>query len=62
MHLQPALIHQGLFAEESYPCAEFLWKYGIYLPSGVGITDDEIEYVSQSLKSILKKLEHGNSK
>lgn len=62
MHLQPALIHQGLFAEESYPCAEFLWKYGIYLPSGVGITDDEIEYVSQSLKSILEKLEQGNSK
>jgi len=59
MHLQPALLRQGLFAQESYPSAEFLWKYGIYLPSGVGITDEEIEYVSHSLNSVLANLAPG---
>jgi perosamine synthetase len=54
IHLQPALLKTGLFMEENYPRAENLWEYGIYLPSGVGITDEEIEYVSKCVTNILK--------
>ena len=54
LHLQPVLTNQGLFVNESYPNAEHLWNHGVYLPSGVGITDEEIEYVSQSIIDLLK--------
>jgi perosamine synthetase len=54
IHLQPALLKTGLFMEENYPHAENLWEYGLYLPSGVGITDEEIEYVSKCVTNILQ--------
>ena len=49
IHLQPALRKRGLFENEKYPVAEMLWNYGLYLPSGVGITSDEIDYSAQAL-------------
>jgi len=53
IHLQPALLKTGLFTSETYPHAEHLWECGLYLPSGVGITDEEIEQVCSSVKQIL---------
>jgi hypothetical protein len=31
-----------------------LWRYGLYLPSGVGTTDDEIHISATSLRQAIK--------
>lgn len=56
MHEQPALRKLGLFDNESYPVAENLARRGFYIPSGVGISDDEIEQSASAVRSILKEL------
>ena len=53
MHLQPVFQKKGWFISEHYPVAERIAEYGFYLPSGLGITDEEIMEVSDALKSIL---------
>ena len=41
MHEQPALHARGLFAGERYPVAERLARQGLYLPSGLALTDEQ---------------------
>ena len=53
MHLQPVFQKKGWFINEHYPVAERIAEYGFYLPSGLGITDEEIKTVSEVLKFIL---------
>ncbi|NNE01248.1 MAG: DegT/DnrJ/EryC1/StrS family aminotransferase [Pirellulaceae bacterium] len=53
MHEQPVFEKMGLFAGERYPVAEHLARQGIYLPTGLGISDDQIDQVCQALKSSL---------
>ncbi len=43
IHLQPAYFHRH--RGERYPVAEELGRTGLYLPSGAGLTEAEIEYV-----------------
>lgn len=52
MHQQPALCDMGLFQGETYPVAEELARRGLYLPSGSGLTELEIEYVCRALAAI----------
>ncbi len=52
MHEQPVFKKMGLFKNEKYPHAEYLARYGLYLPSGLGITEDEIHTVTQELRTI----------
>jgi perosamine synthetase len=54
MHLQPVFRNKGWYVNEQYPVAERLAERGFYLPSGLGLTDEEIFIVSQKLKEILK--------
>jgi perosamine synthetase len=42
MHEQPVFHKMGLFKNESYPVAEKLARNGFYVPSGLGLNDDEI--------------------
>ncbi len=49
MHKQPVFNKMGLFNNEQYLVAENLAEYGLYLPSGLGISDDEIKYVADVL-------------
>lgn len=53
MHQQPVFNRMDLFRNSSFPVAERLASYGFYLPSGLTITDGQIEFVSQSLRSVL---------
>ncbi len=46
MHEQPALLERGLFRGERYPVAERLARQGLYLPSGLTLTDQQIERVA----------------
>ena len=45
MHQQPALRRLGLFAADSHPVAERIGRRGLYLPSGLGVRDDEQQRV-----------------
>ncbi|MCX6122124.1 MAG: DegT/DnrJ/EryC1/StrS family aminotransferase [Ignavibacteriales bacterium] len=53
MHEQPVLKRMGLFMNESYPIAERIARKGFYLPSGLTLTNDNIEYIVNSLKEVL---------
>lgn len=54
MHEQPVFLKMGLFQEERYPIAERLARRGFYLPSGLALTENQIEAVTFLLKSVLR--------
>jgi perosamine synthetase len=45
MHEQPVYQEMGLFKGESYPVAERIARQGLYLPSGLTLTDEQLEEV-----------------
>jgi perosamine synthetase len=51
MHEQPVFNKLGLFSNERYPVAEELARNGFYIPSGLGITDEEMDHVIGMIKS-----------
>lgn len=53
MHEQPVFNRMGYFQGESYPVAERLARMGLYLPSGLGIRDEQLEYVATMLREVL---------
>ena len=53
MHEQPALHRLGLFRGERYPVAERLARQGLYLPSGLALTDESVERVSAAVRDVL---------
>jgi perosamine synthetase len=52
MHEQPVFLNRGLFKGEKYPHSEKIARNGFYIPSGLGLTDDEIQYVIQNVTKI----------
>lgn len=52
MHKQPALIKLGLFKGEKYPVSDEIGRRGLYLPSGLAITEEQIEIVCKAVKDI----------
>lgn len=55
LHTQPALLGKNLFAGETYKNTEYAYKYGFYLPSGLTITNAQIDYVVDSIQKIFTK-------
>lgn len=53
MHEQPVFKKLGCFLNEQYPTAEKIARKGFYLPSGVTLTDEQIQYVAETLKEVL---------
>jgi perosamine synthetase len=53
MHAQPALQKRGLFQEETYPVSDHLARQGLYLPSGVGLTEAQLEEVCSAVHDTL---------
>lgn len=53
MHEQPALRKRGLFHNQCYPVAERLARRGLYLPSGLTLSQEQIEQTAQTLKEVL---------
>jgi len=53
MHEQPVFQKMGLFGNESYPVAERLARRGFYIPSGLGLNEEQIEAAAKRLLSIL---------
>ncbi len=49
MHVQPAFKNMGLFEGEHYPVSEQLARKGLYLPSGSGLTEEQINSVCEAV-------------
>ena len=53
MHLQPVFQKMGLFKNEKFTVAEHIAEQGFYVPSGLGISNEEIETVTSTINDIL---------
>lgn len=54
IHEQPVYKNMGLFKEEKYPNAEKLARRGLYIPSGLALTREQMDEVVDKLITILK--------
>jgi perosamine synthetase len=53
MHEQPVFTGMGLFKGEKYPVAERIARQGLYLPSGLTLTEAQIDEVCRAVEKIL---------
>lgn len=53
MHEQPVFHKRGLFLNENYPVTERLARRGIYLPSGLALTEDQLAQVCDAVHVVL---------
>lgn len=53
MHEQPVFREMGLFKDEHYPVAERIAKQGLYLPSGLTLSESDIDFVVSAVKKAL---------
>lgn len=53
MHEQPVFRARGLFRGESYPVAERLARRGLYLPSGLALTSEQLARVCDAVREVL---------
>ncbi len=54
MHEQPVFRKMGLFEEDSHPVAERLARRGFYIPSGMALTNEQIEEVAEAVKNLMR--------
>ena len=50
MHEQPVFHDMGLFKGERHPVCERIARRGLYVPSGLALTIEQIEFVAQAVK------------
>jgi perosamine synthetase len=53
LHEQPALHKMGLFKDEHYPVTERIARQGLYLPSGLTLTEKQVDEVVAAVDEIL---------
>jgi perosamine synthetase len=53
MHEQPVFQQGGLFRGEHYPVAERLARQGLYLPSGMTLTEAQLDSVCIAVRQVL---------
>ncbi len=54
MHEQPVFKKMGLFANESHSVAECIARRGFYIPSGLALTDEQMEQVAISVREVFR--------
>lgn len=59
LHQQPVFLKEGLFRHCSYPVAERISRKGFYIPSGLGISNEDIDYVAKSVWDVARTLIKG---
>lgn len=52
MHEQPVFLNRNLFRGEHYPVAERIARQGLYLPSGLTLTEEQIERACDAIKKV----------
>lgn len=53
MHKQPVFLNNGTVKEGSLPVSEMLSEMGFYLPSGLALSDEDVEHSAKKLREIL---------
>jgi perosamine synthetase len=53
LHEQPVFHDRGLFVGERFPIAERASQYGLYLPSGMTLTNNQIDFVCDTIKVLI---------
>lgn len=53
IHQQPVFQDMGLFQNEKYPVAERIARQGLYFPSGLTLTESQIDQVCETVTTIL---------
>jgi perosamine synthetase len=53
LHDQPVYKKQGFFFGENYPNSMYLSKRGLYIPSGIGTTNEQVLNVIEIIRNIL---------
>jgi perosamine synthetase len=53
MHEQPVFHDRGLFAGERYPVTERLARRGLYLPSGLALTEAQMDQACAAVKKVM---------
>ncbi len=53
MHEQPVFLERGWFRGERYPVADRLARQGLYLPSGLTLTEEQLSQVCQAVRKAL---------
>ena len=53
MHEQPVFRKRGLFLNERFPIAERIARQGLYLPSGLALTPEQLYQVCDAVKEVL---------
>jgi perosamine synthetase len=53
LHEQPVFHRRGLFLQDRYPITERIARQGLYLPSGLALTPDQISEVSKAVHEVL---------
>lgn len=56
MHEQPVYQKQRLFAGETYPNAEYLARKGFYIPSGLALTQEQMERVAAGVRRVITRI------
>lgn len=54
MHEQPVFQRLGLFVGESYPVAERIARRGFYIPSGMALTEGQMQEVVEAVKKLMR--------
>lgn len=54
MHQQPVFKKMGLFVDEVYPNAAKLYERGFYIPSGLALTEAQIQEVSKAMHEVIQ--------
>jgi len=54
MHEQPVFLERGMFQGERFPVAERIARQGLYLPSGLALTETQIDRVCEAVWKALK--------
>jgi perosamine synthetase len=54
MHEQPVFRKMGLFVAESYEHSERIARNGFYIPSGLGLSTNDVKYVAQKILEFFK--------
>lgn len=55
LHEQPILLKLGYKSEESFPVSEGLSRKGFYLPCGLAISEQQIDYVADKVIEVFNK-------
>jgi perosamine synthetase len=61
MHEQPVYLERGMFHGEHYPVAERIARQGLYLPSGLALTANQLEHTCEAVRSALGYKSAGES-